>query len=144
MKFRNCEKHDIDLVKNILSEENLPYSDIEKIVDCIFIVENEDGSLVGIAALETYGKVALLRSLVIKKSERNKSYGSLILTHIEKIGAKRRIEEIYLLTESAEMYFSHHGFEEILRNIVPAEIRNSSQFSSLCPSSAKVMRKYIV
>jgi len=50
------------------------------------------------------------------------------------------IMEIYLLTQTALYFFLKLGFKEINREEVPDEIRQSTEFSQVCPSSARVMR----
>jgi len=46
---------------------------------------------------------------------------------------------IYLLTETAERYFEKLGFSRLDRAQVPQEIRQTRQFTSLCPDTASCM-----
>ena len=48
--------------------------------------------------------------------------------------------EIYLLTTTAEGFFRRNGFERIERKIVPEVIKQTTEFTSLCPSSAVCMK----
>ena len=41
-------------------------------------------------------------------------------------------------------FFAKEGFETINREIVPDTIKSTSEFSSVCPSSAIVMKKKII
>ena len=50
---------------------------------------------------------------------------------------------IYLLTTSQADYFSALGYAPCPRSRVPQGIRDSRQFSALCPASADVMVKRV-
>jgi amino-acid N-acetyltransferase len=51
----------------------------------------------------------------------------------------RSIKQVYLLTETAHKYFLKFGFKDITRENVPAEIKQSTEFVSVCPVSAACM-----
>jgi amino-acid N-acetyltransferase len=51
------------------------------------------------------------------------------------------IQDVYLLTTTAEHYFPRFGFSCVSREEVGAEVRASVEFQEACPSSAVVMRK---
>jgi len=51
------------------------------------------------------------------------------------------ISDMYLLTETADKYFSKKGYHPINRDEVPTEVKASSEFSYVCPVSAIVMKK---
>jgi N-acetylglutamate synthase-like GNAT family acetyltransferase len=53
------------------------------------------------------------------------------------------VKELYLITTTADGYFEKQGYERVSRENVPVEIAQSQQFSSICPSSAVVMKKGI-
>ena len=48
---------------------------------------------------------------------------------------------MYMFTETAPQYFERKGYEKISRDSVPKSIHASSEFSSVCPVSAIVMKK---
>lgn len=51
------------------------------------------------------------------------------------------VETLYLLTTTAAGFFADRGYERVDRSVVPAPVRGTTQFSTLCPESATVMRK---
>ena len=53
------------------------------------------------------------------------------------------IRTLYLLTLTAEVYFSAKSFETVERSVVPHGIRDTAEFRDLCPESAVCMRKII-
>jgi amino-acid N-acetyltransferase len=68
-----------------------------------------------------------------------KGIGELIYQSIEHKAGELGITALYLLTESAEVYFTKLGFLVKERSDVPVAIENTKQFKVLCPSTATVM-----
>jgi amino-acid N-acetyltransferase len=66
--------------------------------------------------------------------------GSRLLEAVRRSALALGVRDVYLLTDSAEQYFARHGFVVIERVGVPAGIRGSVEFASVCPDSAIVMR----
>ncbi len=143
MKLRLCKKSDLTQIKSLLKSEGLPSEDINEHLKNIIIVE-EKGVILGFGAMEKYNKVGLFRSLVVTKKRRSEKIGSTIYQHIEDLSKLMKMENLYLLTETASEYFKKLGFIEITREEVPGEIKNTKQFSNLCPASATVMKKTIL
>ena len=79
----------------------------------------------------------------MSKERRREKIGRAIYQHIEDLSQLMEMQNLYLLTETASEYFKKLGFVEITRDEAPDEIKNTKQFSSLCPASAIVMRKTI-
>jgi amino-acid N-acetyltransferase len=53
--------------------------------------------------------------------------------------AARGLDTVYLMTTTAAGFFPRLGFEPVARDQVPAAVRGSLQFASVCPSTAAVM-----
>ena len=53
------------------------------------------------------------------------------------------LQALYLLTNTAERFFTKLGFEQINRQAAPVTMQNTTEFSSLCPDSAICMRLYL-
>ena len=53
------------------------------------------------------------------------------------------VENVFLLTTTAEGFFPKFGFALIQRNDVPRSVQSSVEFHSACPASAVVMRKVL-
>ena len=128
-------------VRRLLSEAELPTSDItpEKL-ETFFACES-DGKLEGVVGLEVYGTVGLLRSLVVSSRSRSRGLGSALLVHAEAVAQARGIVWLYLLTTTAERFFRGLGYETVPRELAPPEIRRTSEFSTICPVSSAFMVK---
>ena len=66
-----------------------------------------------------------------------------LVTRIVSDAESRGIHALYLLTLTAELYFPRFGFERVERDAVPAEIRETVEFKSACPSTATVMMRLL-
>ena len=97
----------------------------------------------GIVGLEIHGEYGLLRSLVVWENARYCGYGKILVNEIEKLALQKKVKTLFLLTNTAEMFFTRLNYQKIERDDVPQPIRNTQEFFSLCPDSAAVMRKFL-
>lgn len=67
--------------------------------------------------------------------------GSALTLHAEQFAASQNIRSIYLLTTTAESFFSRLGYKRIDRSAAPASIAATREFSQLCPASSSFMYK---
>lgn len=142
LKLIKAEKQDLKTITNLLQENNLPYQDIETDNKEFFLVYN-DSLLIGIIGLEKFDNIGLLRSLAVKDNYKNKGYGTKICIAFMDYAKNEQINDLYLLTCTAKEFFEKIGFEVIERDSVPDVIKRTTEFSSLCPASAKCLVKTI-
>ena len=97
----------------------------------------------GIVGLEVFNTVALLRSLAVVSSRREAGLGSKLLAHAEDYARNLGITSLYLLTNTAEAFFKHRGYKITGRDDAPLAIRETKEFSVICPVSSVVMVKHL-
>ncbi len=102
-------------------------------------IEDQGPEVVGVCGVEKHGPYGLLRSLAVSSPQRGTGIGRILVENRIKWAADEGLRALYLLTTDAEGYFERFGFVRIERAEAPAEIKASSEFSSLCPESAAVM-----
>jgi amino-acid N-acetyltransferase len=51
------------------------------------------------------------------------------------------VETLYLLTTTAAPFFERYGYGAVAREEVPRPIRDTTEFTDLCPASATCMVK---
>ncbi len=124
-----------------LTAEGLPTQDLADGLTGRFFAIGDQVSPHGIIGLETHGQYGLLRSLVVSSASQSKGAGTALVKHVEALACDLQLQEIYLLTETAESFFAKSGYEICARGDVAEPIKNSAEFSSLCPDSATVMKK---
>ena len=128
---------------NFLKDSGLPYKDISLEKSLMFSYLDDHGNIIGSGGLEFYGPYALLRSLAVRKDLQGKAIGKRIVNDLLEKAKEEKAIAIYLLTETAHDYFNRLQFQDIDRNSVPQEIRSSSEFSNVCPTSAACMMRLI-
>jgi amino-acid N-acetyltransferase len=130
-----------DEIIRLLKENNLPTEDLDEHKKLFALVD--DTGIIGTGGLELFEDSALLRSVSVKESARGWGYGKVIVSELESLCEEKNITGIYLLTDTAKEFFEKLGYEVLERSSVPSEIRETTEFSQLCPTSAIVMKKVL-
>ena len=133
---------DTDQIKQVLKSTNLPFIDIGTHLENFFVLKNHE-EIIGTVGLEVYGEVALLRSLAVITEYQGKRLGQKLYQNIILKAQYLNIEKIYLLTETAENFFTRQGFQKIARYDVPASIQRTNEFRILCPNTAICMMLHL-
>lgn len=124
--------------RSLLQGSGLPADDLDFERD-LLVGYYEGDELVGTGALEVYGPYALLRSLSVKMGIRGKAVGTTLTQYLLDEARKKNLKGVYLLTDTARGFFQKKGFKDMARDAVPAEVKQSAEFSKRCPESAAVM-----
>ncbi len=130
-------------VKKLLEAAQLPIVDITPEHMEHFFGAWEGSCLAGVVGMEPLGTTALLRSLAITALKRGSGLGSALLAQVEKYAMEQGVRSMFLLTTTAESYFEKRGYSRISREDAPEAIRNTVEFTSLCPGSAVFMVKHM-
>lgn len=141
MEIRRLTTPDLPRVKEILTGHKLPIDDLDAFCLEHFWVAEEKGELIGVAGIEIKGHIGFVRSLAIGEKHQGSGIGKRLYGVVEENAQKNDVLRLYLLTTTAASYFEKLGYEGITRDIAPIPIKNSSQFSALCPESATLMQK---
>ena len=121
----------------------LPSEDITSTHLDHFLILRCDDRLSGVVGLELFERFALLRSLAVTPSNRLKGFATQLIKKAEAYGRSKNIDGLYLLTLTAETFFTKLGFQKTDRNRVPYVIQQTTEFKNLCPASAVCMFKFI-
>ncbi len=143
MTLRRARQADLPEVLAILSEADLPLEGVSENLGS-FVVSESDGSIVGVGGLEIRRPHALLRSLAVKPAYRRRGLAAAMCDRLEREAAESDIRELYLLTETAERFFTQRNFAAVPRAEAPPEIASSDEFSNLCSLSAVLMRRTVL
>jgi amino-acid N-acetyltransferase len=128
----------------LLRAASLPTEDLQDVASRLtFWTVPEGADIVGAIALEAYGRVGLLRSLVVTPRQRGLGLGVKLVNTLEQAARARGIEQIVLLTQTAEVFFKKLGYHTVDRSEIPGDVRGNAQFHTLCPASATCMSKLL-
>lgn len=142
ISFKKLDLTNQQDVLNILIQSRLPYEDIDLNVHHMIGAFDKD-QLKGIAGLELYGNYALVRSVAVDARRQQKGLGSSLIHEVIKYSKTLNLSKLYLLTETAEGFFTKHGFSKTERGVVPQEVLNSKEFKHICPASAVCMMRQL-
>ena len=139
---RSAHTSDFPAISALLAAENLPTEDVGFDGAARFTVAiDDDGTLLGCAAIERRESDALLRSVAVAPSGRRTGLGAALVKRMEQEAAADGVHRLYLLTTSAQAYFAALGYRIVQRSDAPASILSTSQFKCLCPATAVCMMK---
>jgi amino-acid N-acetyltransferase len=141
MKVRTVTPGDLGTVRRLLEDAQLPTAGLEDQFGPGFAVAMDEGELIGAAGIERYGRFGLLRSVAVAAKSRNRGAAELLVRDRVAWAGTEGLEAVYLLTTTAASYFARLGFEEVERDTLPLEIRESPEFDSVCPATAIAMRR---
>lgn len=130
-------------VQRILHSHNLPTSDLDDMDLQHFFGCGSNSNPRGIIGIELFESEALVRSLAVDLEVQGQGCGSALYEKLEQHCREIGVKTLYLLTETAEEFFGKRGFDSIDRKDASERIRQTKEFSSLCPDSAILMCKTI-
>jgi amino-acid N-acetyltransferase len=95
----------------------------------------------GVIGLESFENLGLLRSLVVSRAARGSGIGAALVAALEAVCRELGVRELWLLTIDADAFFAKLGYVTRSRDAAPEAIRNTAEFSGLCPGDAVLMSK---
>lgn len=102
---------------------------------------DDAGHTVGFGGLDGAGQDRLLRSIVVLAEWRDRGYGVLIVRDLEAAAAASGATKLHLLTLTAVPFFERLNYQPGDRMHAPIDIAMTSEFSVLCPKTARYMVK---
>ena len=146
-RIRKARSTDWPAIRSLLAGSGLPVADLDATSLEHFLLETlDDGGqekVGGAVGLERYGDIGLLRSLVVDESLRGTGCGSRLVDAVERLAVGSGLSELWLLTIDADGYFAARGYSARSRTLAPAAIRDTEEFSRLCPDSAVLMARVL-
>ena len=136
--LRAAAASDLPGITRLLLESDLPLDGVAEAVED-FVVATDGDALVGVGGLEIRGDDALLRSVAVSPTWRSRGVGRAVVMRLLAEAEARGLRALYLLTTTAEQWFPTFGFERVARDVVPAAVRETREFTVACPASATVM-----
>ena len=132
---------DMAAVKALLLANNLPVDDLSELAPDDFLYGGTAEKPIGFIGMQLVGDDALLRSLVVTKAGRGRGYGSALVAALEQLAKTKQVKCLYLLTTTAQTFFTNQGYCVIDRSSAPEPIKQTREFSGLCPDDAILMSK---
>jgi amino-acid N-acetyltransferase len=131
---------DLAAIEMLIQTSELPIAVVRDRFPDAYAVARRGEELVGVAALEAYGRTGLLRSVAVASGERKRGTGIALVANRLTAAANQGLESVYLLTTTAAPFFRRFGFANADRCSAPAELQASPEFAAICPASATCLR----
>lgn len=142
--IRRSQTPDMAAILALLRRAGLPTQDLASAPGLQLWVLMIDGRLTGVVGMERFGIGALLRSLAVASEHQRCGLGRKLVARVEREAQAEGLEQLALLTETAEAFFRCLGYQVTDRRDVSEDIKQSAEFRSLCPVSAVCMTKSLV
>jgi amino-acid N-acetyltransferase len=130
---------DVDAIKQLLVANDLPVAGVDDHWKT-FVVAREGEQVVACGGSEAYRNAALIRSIAVAPEHRSRGIGRLLVRQLLDRLSSRGIREFYLLTTTAQDYFTKRGFMKCDRDEVNPQLLASREFQDACPKTATCMR----
>ena len=140
LTIRKARREDLDTIQSLLKLSNLPVDGVAEHIENFLLAES-NGNIAGTIGLEIYPPVALLRSTAVLHDYRNLGIGTMLFNMLLRVAVENNLTELYLFTNTAEVYFKRKGFAPITRNSVQGKITSSEEFRIHTCNSAVLMKR---
>ncbi len=139
--LRTANPDDLTAVLRIIREEGLLVDGIEEGLAEGWVLAEAEGRLVGCAAVETWERDGMLRSVAVVESHRGTRLGRRLIENREDWARDRGLVTLSLFTITADEFFRHLGYQQVERNELPATLRASIEFEHGCCASARAFTR---
>lgn len=130
-------------IEQLLTRLSLPLEGARDHLEQFLLLENADG-LMAVGGLEIHPPVALLRSIAVAPEHQGKGLGAKIIQQLIQHATAAGLNDLYLLTTTAESYFPRFGFAKTPRETLPEMLLASRELQGACPGSAVAMHLQLV
>lgn len=139
-----ADSSDFPAIVRLLSESGLPTEDLSEGHLRDFLLARVDREMIGCVGVELYPPYGLLRSLAVSHGYQKKGLAGFLVRSIEDYSKERDIQELYLLTCTAESFFRNRDYSLVPRQSAPGPIRETREFSESCRDCPAFMRKVLI
>lgn len=141
-RLRPARSTDLGWITAILAVDGLPADGIAGNLPTWYVAaETEAGVPVGVAGLEVWESVGLIRSVIVAPEVRGRGIGVALMRDRLAWARHQGLTEVYLLTISAdaERFWERQGFRRLARAGLPASLHASAELRGACPDTAVTM-----
>lgn len=125
----------------LLQACGLPVADLadQDLEQFLYLAEGD--RLLALAGLQVEGRCGLLRSVAVAPDRRGLGLAGELVRAAENRAAELGVDELWLLTDTADGFFQRLGYGLRQRREAADFIRRSREFAELCPDDARLMSR---
>ncbi len=125
IQFRHAIADDLSAIEDLLRKNDLPTEGIKEALAHCLVAETQ-GQIIGAIALEPKGRDGLIRSLVVAGDHQGHKLGTALSSKMVNAARLLGVEQLYLLTTSAEAFFAPTGYRVVEKSQVPEDNKDVS------------------
>jgi len=142
--LRAARAEDWPSIRKLLEARDLPVDGAEAhLPEFLVATSGASGDVIGVAGLERYGDVALVRSVAIAHAEAARGLGTALTRAVVNHAREGGLRALYLLTTTAATWFPRFGFTVVARGELPAVLNESAELRGACPTTAVAMQLHL-
>jgi amino-acid N-acetyltransferase len=120
IKFRRARSEDVPELARVIMEAKLPPFFIEEFVGG-FVFAEKDGRMIAAGGMEVYESCGFLRSIAVDEAARGLGLGRKIADLLHEDARASGLEQLYLYTQDAYMFWKHVGYADVPFDSWPVE-----------------------
>ena len=141
VRISRAARTDLPELLALLAAVDLPHEGVEEYLDGFMVARDAEGRLIGGIGLERHGGVGLLRSAAVAPDAQGSGLGLRLTSALLEAVRSDGVEEVVLLTATAEQFFGRKfGFEVAGRDAYAEALARSPEWNLPRCSSAVIMR----
>jgi amino-acid N-acetyltransferase len=141
MRIERASAVDVPAVEALLAAAGLPLEGAAEALATAGVVARADDAVAGAAAVECYGEAGLLRSVVVSGDRHGTGVGRALVAAAEGLASASGVRSLYLVTETAEGWFSRLGYEVVAQYEARAAVGSSVELGLACATTGVAMRR---
>lgn len=122
---------------SLLEAEGLPTLGFPEDTPTLFVAVDQEGELMGGAAMEAWDGAFLLRSVVVSPEHRNHGIGRGIVRGALRHAGGSGADSVSLLTETSDEFFRSLDFVQVPRDELPGALASSMELREACGEAAR-------
>lgn len=139
MEIRRATREEIGEVNALLEASNLPPLPTGISLSNV-LVGREQGSVIGVIALEVVARRALTLWAAVSPPHREKGLGTSLGRSLIARAQELGLRELYAVPRNAADFFAGLGFSPVSISAVPDEVKFMHSFRDGCDDSTEIMR----
>jgi len=104
------------------------------------LVGREQGSIIGVIALDVVARRGLTLWAAVSEEHREKGFGTSLVRSLAARAQELGLRELYAVPKEATAFFAGLGFASVSIDSVPDEVKFMRSFRDECNESTEVMR----
>jgi amino-acid N-acetyltransferase len=131
---------DLAAIEDRLVAAGLPVAGVGPLVEAgrVLVARDPAAGIMGCVAVEPAGGQVLLRSLAVSGAHRRAGIGDRLVSAA--LATVTPGAEVWVLTETAEGFFTGRGFTPVDRRSVTGAVTATELWTTACPASAVALR----